>query len=476
MVGGGILSKRTGTLSGDGKLLLCPCGRLVHIYSAVTGERVGSLVGHTAEVTGVILDPENGEQVYTCSNDASVRLWDYRAGEELRRITVREPVKHMFSGTAMKTRFAGPLALSTSPGCGSLAATIDRHSLFVWRTGNDIYQPLNLHHTKPYTCLAISADDSLIAAGDASGRILLWRAFEHSVPSALRDRGGQTGGKAHPAVAPPLTTLHWHAHPVGCLSFSPDACVAVYNLLTAAVHWCLPYGAVSLSADAAHGLLAVALPVAAAPRPPTAAADAPAAADGGAEGAAAASAAAAEPASTSGQQHPPHHGRHHRQSQPAPSCHVLVLDPRDGTPRYHCHVPGARHVHLAHLRGAAAAAGGGGGDGGGCSPLLVLRDNRQYTVAALPGSHDGLLEAPTTATLEKEADRSAFEDIFGRTEVRQAVAPMDVDGDGGDVPYGHVGGRRPWAELFDAPSHVLPPPSALASAFLTSLLTTTADA
>lgn len=34
-------------------------------------------------------------QVYTCSMDATVRLWDYRSGEELSRVTAREPVKHM---------------------------------------------------------------------------------------------------------------------------------------------------------------------------------------------------------------------------------------------------------------------------------------------------------------------------------------------------------------------------------------------
>lgn len=56
--------------------------------------------------------------------------------------------KTQFSGTAMKTRVAGQLALS--PG-GAFCATADRHSLFVWRTGADIHQPLNLHHTRPYT-------------------------------------------------------------------------------------------------------------------------------------------------------------------------------------------------------------------------------------------------------------------------------------------------------------------------------------
>lgn len=34
---------------------------------------------------------------------------------------------------------------------GTLAATLDRHSLFVWRVGPEITHPLNLPHTKPYT-------------------------------------------------------------------------------------------------------------------------------------------------------------------------------------------------------------------------------------------------------------------------------------------------------------------------------------
>lgn len=48
----------------------------------------------------------------------------------------------------MRTRSTGPLALSAT---GSLCATVDKHSLFVWRTGTDVHQPLNLTHTKPYT-------------------------------------------------------------------------------------------------------------------------------------------------------------------------------------------------------------------------------------------------------------------------------------------------------------------------------------
>lgn len=51
--------------------------------------------------------------------------------------------------TAMKSRAAGPLAMASPQ--GGLVATIDRHSLFVWRAAPEISQPLNLHHTRPYT-------------------------------------------------------------------------------------------------------------------------------------------------------------------------------------------------------------------------------------------------------------------------------------------------------------------------------------
>ena len=57
--------------------------------------------------------------------------------------------------TAMKTSRARPLVCSGASVGASTAhtfvATFDKHSLFVWRVGEEIYQPLNLHHTKPYT-------------------------------------------------------------------------------------------------------------------------------------------------------------------------------------------------------------------------------------------------------------------------------------------------------------------------------------
>ena len=60
---GGLLVRRPGTLSADGHLLFAPCGSIVRVFSALTGENVGSLEGHTAEVMCVLLNPSDTSQV-----------------------------------------------------------------------------------------------------------------------------------------------------------------------------------------------------------------------------------------------------------------------------------------------------------------------------------------------------------------------------------------------------------------------------
>ena len=56
--------------------------------------------------------------------------------------------------------------------------------------------------------------------------------------------------------------------------------------------------------------------------------------------------------------------------------------------RFHSYVPGVDAVHLAYLSAAQQQQQQRGAAEAGepaCSPLLVLRDNRQYSIAAPPG-------------------------------------------------------------------------------------------
>jgi len=50
-----------------------------------------------------------------------------------------------------------------------------------------------------------------------SGRILVWHNFQKALKA-----GGSTSSSGGGGGQPACTTLHWHAHPVGCLAFSGD--------------------------------------------------------------------------------------------------------------------------------------------------------------------------------------------------------------------------------------------------------------
>lgn len=111
---------------------------------------------------------------------------------------------------------------------------MERHSVLVWTTEGFKSKPLTLHHTRPLTCVAISPDDARIAAGDTSGRIVIWHNLAATVAAAAAAAAGAKGGAeqgageggakeaAAAAGAAPAATVHWHAHAVGCLAFSVD--------------------------------------------------------------------------------------------------------------------------------------------------------------------------------------------------------------------------------------------------------------
>lgn len=60
---GGIITRRPLCFTGDGKVFFAPCGKDVRVYSAASGEHIGTLLGHTGTVTAVALDPASPTQV-----------------------------------------------------------------------------------------------------------------------------------------------------------------------------------------------------------------------------------------------------------------------------------------------------------------------------------------------------------------------------------------------------------------------------
>eukprot|EP00878_Enallax_costatus_P013093 GHUV01013681.1.p1 GENE.GHUV01013681.1~~GHUV01013681.1.p1 ORF type:complete len:298 (+),score=25.60 GHUV01013681.1:581-1474(+) len=263
---GGLITKRPLCYTTDGRLLLTPCGNAIRVYSARSGDHIATLRGHEAEVTAVVQDPGNDKVVLSSSLDGTLRRWDIQEGTVLKAWNIGEPVECMvYSGPTgiaymaiphrggqsgrvvsylLSTGEEQPGRLKTSRSVqlvisplGHHVAAVDRNSLFVWAAGSwtaaGRSKPLNLVHTKPYTCAAFNPSESIIAAGDATGRILIW----HNFPTALQEWAtGATAaaaaagvlspdgsGSALPSVRlPACTTVHWHAHAVGAVCFSAE--------------------------------------------------------------------------------------------------------------------------------------------------------------------------------------------------------------------------------------------------------------
>lgn len=330
--GVGDLGRGTALLTADGKYILVAAASAVRLYSSVTGELVLSLNGHKAAVTALSLDHASKEKVYSASQDGTVKHWNYASGQLLQSFTVGDPVHSMVIPAGGKfaylqcdwvlekagkmlfldltegrlasysLRLYTPSEYAVSPS-GRFVATFFKHTVFVYSTERPALPPLKLYHTRDITCVAIDPTEERIAAGDVSGRILIWNGFQDKVPKLQKatpaatavaktvpsagakadadsdsdfdssnsenaqqaykpgqsqqqskvQQAGQTAEAkgeaeaAQTAVTPSasvqqsgssmkakfsrlqrstasvaLTTVHWHAHPVGTLCFSSD--------------------------------------------------------------------------------------------------------------------------------------------------------------------------------------------------------------------------------------------------------------
>ena len=155
-------------------------------------------------------------QIYSTSRDGTIGLWDLQSGTRVQSWDVLgQPLESiaivgtshstailtcswreaqagralafdLSKGAARESRIKlskpRPLTLSVS---GNLIATHDRHTILVWAPDSfGSLPPLALHHTKAITCVAISPDGAKLAAGDNTGRIIIW----HDVASILDSR------------------------------------------------------------------------------------------------------------------------------------------------------------------------------------------------------------------------------------------------------------------------------------------------
>jgi len=258
----------------DGKVIFLCSGNTFRKFSTSTGASIGPhFRGHAAEVTALAFRPG-----YQCRNfllsaslDCTLRAWDVRDASVTAVYIVPGPVVSLAVSNIVATEIDDIVYISCwqrvrkgQPAEGSrvyayslgkgrtlerlakLAAppalvmshrnhflgTFERHTVLIWplvcKEGKTLSnrspsQPIRLHHTKNISVLAFSFSDQIIAAGDITGRILLWRNFYNPTMDSAHHNNLSTYVSGRSDFNEPLcSTLHWHSQPVACLAFSSD--------------------------------------------------------------------------------------------------------------------------------------------------------------------------------------------------------------------------------------------------------------
>ncbi|XP_075790283.1 WD repeat-containing protein 75 [Pelodiscus sinensis] len=249
--GGSKLSGARAAFSADAKYLLCASGDYVKVYSTVTEECVHVLQGHSNLVTGIQLNPQNHMQLYSCSLDGTIKLWDFTDGILIKTFVVgyklyafymladsegsvfviiprkNEDASDSFQLASVKLPKtpdqeveAKDLSLilddiGQSPKCtafgreGEYVASVrGLHLLVYFFKKKKINRfPLSATSRKGannyFTCVACHPKEDCIASGHKDGKIRLWRNFNHKREYTF-------------------STLHWHHDQVMDLAFSVE--------------------------------------------------------------------------------------------------------------------------------------------------------------------------------------------------------------------------------------------------------------
>ncbi|KAG5219322.1 transducin family protein [Salix suchowensis] len=278
--------------SNDAKRLLVCTSNSVTIFSTATGLPVASLDGHAALVTAVIVVPVSTPAskiicyCWTASLDGTIRYWDFSVPELIKIINVNLPIISMVIPTLLSqtaetnekspktfaylsventkepekesskalrgqikkfnltnSRMAGGMTLTetkqpeiiTVSSSGKYFGIRFKRKLQIWKvptaeTERAMVKKITLHHTKNMNVLAFHPTQRIVAAGDVTGRILIWRGFGDRT---FADGDGLVNGKLmnnveeRPGVrgdddADSCTTWHWHSAEVNVLFFSSD--------------------------------------------------------------------------------------------------------------------------------------------------------------------------------------------------------------------------------------------------------------
>ncbi|CAN4103824.1 unnamed protein product [Withania somnifera] len=291
ITGGRSLISSQPAFSNDAKKLLICTGNTVSIFSTSTGLQIAELEGHKGLVTSVVVVPSTTPAgnilcyCWTASHDGTIKYWDFSVPELMRSIDVKFPIHSMVipglssqpkessekpsdifayvsireikeqqgesnalcwqirkcnltkstlvgGVTLAESQVAPSITLSSS---GRYMGICDKRKLRIWEIPTKdsvgaVLKKIRLHHTKTLSTLAFHPTERIVAAGDVTGRILIWRGVgEHNFSSGNKQQNGglMKDMEERPGVrgnddADSCTTRHWHSAEVKVLFFSSD--------------------------------------------------------------------------------------------------------------------------------------------------------------------------------------------------------------------------------------------------------------
>ncbi|XP_029461844.1 WD repeat-containing protein 75 [Rhinatrema bivittatum] len=265
--GGSRLNYRRAVFSAPSKYLMCVSGDFVKVYSTATEECVHLLQGHSNVVTGIQLNPRNHLQLYSCSLDGSIKLWDFTDGILIKTFLVGCKLLALYtSATAQDSVFAIipknnneasgtfqlvsvklPKTTEQEAEAKELSVILEDISQLPKRTafgkdGEFVASVKGLHLSvyffkkkevcrfpmsatckkgtnNTFTCVACHPREDCIATGHKDGRIRLWRNFSHKREYTY-------------------SSLHWHSDEVMDLAFSAEGtCLLSGGVESVLVQW-----------------------------------------------------------------------------------------------------------------------------------------------------------------------------------------------------------------------------------------------
>lgn len=248
----------------DGSYFFSLVASSVKVHSVATGQVVSTLSApkptnsatSSDQLTAAILNPHNAFQLITGSLDGRLVIWDFLEATPLQVVDIGQPIHHicahkLWKDTVFvaasrlgkknktsgiddnaavlrvslkplnettksaeifpvgKTRF--PTGLTLSPSGAWLIATAG-HKVYVAASSSLAAGFIKYVSPERLTCLAFHPTDEYFATGDEKGNVRLWYCLNDGLPVGVRGVEKKTQ----------TTTLHWHAHAVSSLAFTPN--------------------------------------------------------------------------------------------------------------------------------------------------------------------------------------------------------------------------------------------------------------